>query len=121
MVGAGDEPGTATSGDVLFTQDSPAGRAHVQALEKATIPVAWARSHCELQTGLDRVDLPRPALVMVLPSRQTTLQPSQLATMASWLASEVDGLPGAQAQRSSLEGALNIYCSMRGLSQRQRQ
>jgi DNA-binding CsgD family transcriptional regulator len=121
MVRAGDESGTAKSGVLLFTQDRPTGRSYVEALEKATIPVEWVRSHSELQTRLDRVDLPRPALVMVLPSRQTPLQPSQLATMASWLASAADGLPVAQIPRSALVDALNIYCSMRGLSGRQRQ
>jgi DNA-binding CsgD family transcriptional regulator len=121
MVRAGDESGTAKSGVLLFTQDRPTGRSYVEALERATIPVEWVRSHSELQTRLDRVDLPRPALVMVLPSRQTPLEPSQLATMAAWLASGGDGLPVAQIPRSALDDALNIYCSMRGLSRRQRQ
>jgi len=124
MVREGDEFGMAKAGVLLFTQDRPTGRSYVEALEKATIPVEWVRSQSELQTRLERNDLPRPTLVMVLPSRQTPLLPSDLACMASWLASDVGGASaasGAPVSRSALNESLNIYCSMRALSGRQRQ
>ena len=58
---------------------------------------------------------------MVLHYPQTPLQPSELASMASWLAADA-GEPGTQeGTRSALDEALNIYCSMRALSRRQRQ
>ena len=121
MVRAGDEFGSAKAGVLLFTQDRPTGRSYVEALEKATIPVEWVRTHSELQTRLDRIDLPRPTLVMVLPSRQAPLHPSELANMASRFASDGSGESGAQVSRSALDDTLNIYCTMRGLSRRQRQ
>jgi DNA-binding CsgD family transcriptional regulator len=121
MVRAGDELAPVKASVLLFTQDQPTGRSYVEALEKATIPVEWVRTHSELQSRLDRADLPRPALLMVLASRHTPLQPSELANMASWLAAEAVPLPGAAVTRSALEDALDIYCSMRALSRRQRQ
>src|SRR5688572_7724979 len=121
MVRAGDDLGPAKASVLLFTQDRPTGRSYVEALEKATIPVEWVRTHSELQSRLDRADLPRPALLMVLPSRHTPLQPSELANMASWLAADAVPIPGTPVTRSALEDALDIYCSMRALSRRQRQ
>lgn len=106
---------------LLCTQDRPTGRSYVEALEKATIPVEWVRTHSELQTRLDRIDLPRPTLVMVLPSRHAPLHPSELANMASRFASDVGGEPVAQVSRSALDDTLNGYCTVRGLSRRQRQ
>jgi len=117
MVRAGDEFDSAKAGVLLFTQDWPTGRSYVEALEKATIPVEWVKSHSELQTRLDRVDLPRPALVMVLPTRNTPLQPTDLANMVSRLASDA----GAKVARPALDDSLNVYCSLRALSRRQRQ
>lgn len=109
--------GTARAGVLLCTQDHPTGRSYVEALEAATIPVEWVRTPSELQTRLDRSDLPRPALVMVLPSRQTPLQPSELASVAARLATESSQQPTTPA----LADALNGYCAKRLLSRRQRQ
>ena len=111
----GMEP--ARAGVLLFTHDHPTGRSYVEALEKATIPVEWVRTPSELQSRLDRADLPRPALVMVLPSRQTQLHPSELASMAIRLWTDTS----QQAATSTLDSALNDYCAMRSLSRRQRQ
>jgi DNA-binding CsgD family transcriptional regulator len=121
MVRTLEELWSAKAGVLLFTQDMPTGRSYVEALEKATIPVEWVRTQSELQTRLDRADLPRPALVMVLPSRQMPLQPSVLASMASRLASGAAVEAGAPVTRSALDEALGAYCTMRALSQRQRQ
>jgi DNA-binding CsgD family transcriptional regulator len=121
MVRVGDESGTVKSGVLLFTQDRPTGRSYVEALEKATIPVEWVRTQSELHTRLDRIDLPRPALVMVLPSRQAPMHPSELANMVSRLAAERGGASGAPGSRSALDDSLNVYCAMRALSSRQRQ
>lgn len=121
MVREGDEGESAKAFVLLCTQDRPAGRSYVEALEKATIPVEWVRTHSELQTRLGRIDLPRPALVMVLPSRQTPMHPSELANMVSRLAPDGGGVSSAQVSRSALDESLNSYCSMRGLSGRQRQ
>jgi DNA-binding CsgD family transcriptional regulator len=121
MVREGDEFGSSKPGVLLFTQDRPAGRSYVEALEKATIPVEWVRTQSELHTRLDRIDLPRPALVMVLPSRQAPMDPSELANMVSRLASDGGGASAAPVSRSALDDSLKIYCTMRALSGRQRQ
>jgi DNA-binding CsgD family transcriptional regulator len=121
MVRAGDEFGSAKAGVLLFTQDRPTGLSYVEALEKATIPVEWVKTHSELQSRLDRLDLPRPALVMMFPSAHTPLQPNEVASMAAWLSSDSADEPDTQVKRSSLDDALDIYCTMRGLSRRQRQ
>ena len=49
------------------------------ALEKATVPVEWVKTASALRSRLERSDLPRPTLVMVLPSRQRSLPPAELA------------------------------------------
>src|SRR5262245_42817268 len=67
---------------LLYTQDQPTARSYLAALEKATIPVEWVRTATALRSRLARVDLPRPTLVMLLPSRQKALQPSELASVA---------------------------------------
>jgi DNA-binding CsgD family transcriptional regulator len=124
MVREGDEVQSAKAVVLLCTQDRPAGRSYVEALEEATIPVEWVRTHSELQMRLGRMDLPRPALVMVLPSRHMPMLPRELANMMSRLAPDgagVSSVSAAQVSRSALEESLNSYCSMRALSRRQRQ
>jgi DNA-binding CsgD family transcriptional regulator len=116
MVRAGDESEVLQGSVLLFTQDQPTGQSYVAALEEATIPVEWVRTHSELQSRLNRADLPRPALVMVLPSRQTPLLPSELANVARRLKGEVSAQPAP-----SLEAQLDTYCANRSFSRRQRQ
>jgi DNA-binding CsgD family transcriptional regulator len=106
---------------LLFTQDQPTGRSFVAALEKATVPVEWVTTASALRSRLGRTDLPRPAFVLVLPSRQQRLRPGELASVALRLATEMGGDLGPQKSTSVLGDSLNDYCSMRSLSRRQRQ
>jgi DNA-binding CsgD family transcriptional regulator len=107
---------------LLFTQDQPAGRSYVAALQKATVAVEWVKTASALRSRLSRADLPRPALVMVLPSRQSSMRPSALASVVSRLMPDGAGELGApKAASSPLGDSLNDYCSMRSLSRRQRQ
>jgi DNA-binding CsgD family transcriptional regulator len=106
---------------LLFTQDQFKGKSYVAALERATIPVEVVTSASELQSRLDRADLPRPALVMVLPSRQMSIAPSELARVALRLTAEASGEITPQKATSALVGPLNDYCSTRSLSPRQKQ
>jgi DNA-binding CsgD family transcriptional regulator len=107
---------------LLVTHDHPTGRSYVAALEKATVPVEWLKTASALRSRLDRADLPRPLLVMVLPSRQNALRPSELASFALQLATkDAGGVLGPPKTSSALEDALNDYCAMRSLSRRQRQ
>ena len=78
----------AKAGVLLFTQDQPAGEFYVAALEKETVAVEWVKTHSELQLRLERSDLPRPALLMVLASRYMRVQPRDLARLAQRLAIE---------------------------------
>jgi len=115
----GVEPAKASV--LLFTQDQPKGKSYVAALEKATVPVEWVTTASALRSRLRRADLPRPALVMVLPSRQESMRPSELARLALRLASDAGGDPGMTKTTSALEEPLNDYCALRSLSGRQRQ
>src|SRR3954453_1939079 len=99
---------------LLFTQDQPTGRSYVEALEKATVPVEWVRTASALRSRLDRADLPRPALVMVLPSRQRSMPASALTSVVLRLMANAGGARGTQeATASPLGDSLNDYCSMR--------
>ena len=106
---------------LLFTQDQPKGKSYVAALEKATVPVEWVTTASALRSRLERADLPRPALVMMLPSRQMSMRPSELAVVALRLMTDAGGGLGPQKTTSALEGSLNGYCALRALSRRQRQ
>jgi DNA-binding CsgD family transcriptional regulator len=106
---------------LLFTQDPFKGRAYVAALEAATVAVEWVATADALQSRLNRVDLPRPALVMLLPSQQSSMQPGELVRVVLRLTTESRGDLGPAKTTSPLEGALNDYCVARALSPRQRQ
>ena len=64
---------------LLFTQDQSTGRSYVEALEKATVPVEWVKTASALRSRLLDADLPRPTLVMVLPSPRGLMRPTELA------------------------------------------
>jgi DNA-binding CsgD family transcriptional regulator len=106
---------------LLYTEDQFRGRSYVRALERATIPVEWVTTTSALQSRLGREDLPRPALVMVLPSDEAFLHPSELTRVASRLIARADTDLGGQKTASALEEPLNDYCATRSLSRRQRQ
>jgi len=106
---------------VLLLAHHPAGRHYVRALEKATIPVEWVRTPDELQTRLKRADLPRPAVVMVLPSHVRFFEPNALADLALRLSSPADDGARPQDNAPSLDRVLEGYCSTRGISPRQKQ
>ena len=107
---------------LLFTQDQPTGKSYVAALEKATVEVEWVKTASALRSRLERSDLPRPAVVMVLPSRQRSLPPTELARVVLRLTMNARGDLGAQRGTASPLGySLNDYCAMRALSCRQRQ
>ena len=107
---------------LLFTQDQPTGRSYVAALEKATVQVEWVKTASALRSRLERSDLPRPTVVMMLPSRQKSLPPTELARVVSRLTMNARGDRGTQREAASpLVDSLNDYCSMRSLSVRQRQ
>ncbi|HEY7373282.1 MAG TPA: LuxR C-terminal-related transcriptional regulator, partial [Polyangia bacterium] len=97
------------------------GKSYVAALEEATVPVEWVTTPSALRSRLNRADLPRPALVMVLPSRETPLRPSDLARVALQLTTDAGGDLGPARTASALEESLNDYCAARSLSARQRQ
>jgi DNA-binding CsgD family transcriptional regulator len=114
------EPAKATV--LLFTQDEPIGRSYVAALEQATIPVEWVRTAAALRARLERVDLPRPSLVMVLPSGQRSLPPHELASFALRMMADASGDLGSPKPTTlPLKDSVDIYASMRSLSRRQRQ
>lgn len=115
----GVEPAKASV--LLFTQDHPKAKSYVAALEKATVRVEWVTTASALRSRLNRADLPRPTLVLMLPSRQTSIRPSELASVALRLMSDAGGDLGAQKTTSALEESLNDYCATRSLSGRQRQ
>jgi DNA-binding CsgD family transcriptional regulator len=114
----GVEPAKASV--LLYTQDQPKGKSYVAALEKATVPVEWVTTPSALRLRLGRADLPRPALVMLLPSSERAMRPSELASVALRLMADAVGDLGSQ-KAASLEDALNDYCASRSLSGRQRQ
>jgi DNA-binding CsgD family transcriptional regulator len=109
------------AGVLIYAQDQFKGRAYVAALEKATVPVEWVTTTSALRSRLNRADLPRPALVMVLPSGETWMRPSELASLALRLTTAAGGDLGPQKTTSALQEPLNDYCVARSLSVRQRQ
>jgi DNA-binding CsgD family transcriptional regulator len=111
----------AKAGVLLFTQDQPAGEFYVAALEKETIAVEWVKTHSELQVRLERSDLPRPALLMVLASRYMRVQPRDLARLAQRLATKSVAVTDPDATKSTLNQSLEGYCALRSLSRRQKQ
>lgn len=115
----GVEPAKASV--LLYTQDQPKGKSYVAALEKATVPVEWVTTASALRSRLGRADLPRPALVMLLPSPERAMRPSELARVALRLTMDAGGDLGAQKTAPALEDVLNDYCALRSLSRRQRQ
>jgi DNA-binding CsgD family transcriptional regulator len=119
MESAEDRVVPAKASVLLYTQDQFKGKSYVAAFEKATIPVELVTSTAALRSRLDRADLPRPALVMVLPSRQASMRPSEVASVAMRLMADVGGESGSP--RMALAGSLNEYCVARSLSGRQRQ
>jgi len=107
---------------LLLAQDQFEGSSYVAALEKATVPVEWVTTASALRLRLNRADLPRPTLVMVLPSQQTSIEPSELASVVLRLTATDASRDGdGDETTSALEQALNDYCSLRSLSPRQRQ
>jgi DNA-binding CsgD family transcriptional regulator len=116
-----DEVDSAKGSVLLFGQDHPTGRSVRAELEKATVAVEWVKTRSELRSRLDRADLPRPALIMVLPSRHDGLTPRELAGVALRLAADAGADSSAQTPTSPLGALLDIYCAMRSLSRRQRQ
>jgi len=102
---------------LLDTQDQFKGKSYVAALEKATVPVEWVTTASALRSRLDRADLPRPVLVIMLPS----MRPSVLASLALRLTVDTGGDIGLQKATPPLEESLNDYCALRALSGRQRQ
>jgi DNA-binding CsgD family transcriptional regulator len=121
MESAEERAEPAKAGVLLLTQDQFKGRSYVAALEKATVPVEWVTTTSALRSRLSRADLPRPALVMVLPSREMWMRPSELASVALRLTMEAAGELGPQKAASALGESLNDYCVARSLSGRQRQ
>jgi DNA-binding CsgD family transcriptional regulator len=106
---------------LLYTTDQFVGKSYVAALEKATIPVEWVTTASALRTRLARADLPRPALVMLMPPRDASMRPSELASVALRLTTDFGTDLGPQKTASPLGESLNDYCSARSLSVRQRQ
>jgi DNA-binding CsgD family transcriptional regulator len=122
MVSAEDRVAPAKASVVLlYTKDLFKGRSYVAALEKATVPVEWVTTAAALRSRLNRADLPRLALVMVLPSREASMRPSDLASVALRLTTDPTGDAGAQKTTSQFDDALGDYCLARALSGRQRQ
>jgi len=121
MESAEDRVVPAKASVLLYTQDQFKGKSYVAAFEKATIPVELVTSSAALRSRLDRADLPRPALVMVLPSRQASMRPSEGASVAMRLVADAAGEPGSPRTAMALAGSLNDYCVARSLSGRQRQ
>jgi DNA-binding CsgD family transcriptional regulator len=111
----------AKAGVLLFTQDQPAGEFYVAALEKETVAVEWVKTHSELQLRLERSDLPRPALLMVLASQYMRVQPRDLARLAQRLATKSRAVTDQDATTSTLYQSLESYCALRSLSRRQKQ
>jgi DNA-binding CsgD family transcriptional regulator len=121
MESAEERAEPAKAGVLLFTQDQFKGKSYVAALEKATVPVEWVTTASALRSRLNRADLPRPALVMVLPSREAWMRPSELASVALRLMTEPGSDVVMAKTTSALEEPLNDYCAARSLSGRQRQ
>jgi DNA-binding CsgD family transcriptional regulator len=117
MESAEDRAAPAKASVLLYTEDQFKGKSYVAALERATVPVEWVTSASALRLRLGRADLPRPALVMVLPS----IRPSELASVALRLTTDASNDVGPQKTTSPLGESLNDYCAARSLSRRQRQ
>jgi DNA-binding CsgD family transcriptional regulator len=109
------------AGVLLFTQDQPAGEFYVAALERETVAVEWVKTQSELQLRLERSDLPKPALLMVLASRYMRVQPRDLARLAQRLATNPGAATDPDATRSTLGPSLDGYSALRSLSRRQKQ
>jgi DNA-binding CsgD family transcriptional regulator len=121
MESAEERAEPAKAGVLLFAQDQFKGKSYVAALEKATVPVELVTTTAALRSRLNRADLPRPALVMVLPSGKTSMRPSDLASVALRLMTDAGADLGARKTASRLEAPVNDYCAARSLSGRQRQ
>jgi DNA-binding CsgD family transcriptional regulator len=122
MEDAEDREEPAKGSVLLFAQDQFKAKSYVAALEKATVPVEWVTTTSALRLRLERTDLPRPALVMVLPAAAATMRPSEFASVALRLTAEAGGDMGAQRPPSSaFEDVLGEYCASRALSSRQSQ
>jgi DNA-binding CsgD family transcriptional regulator len=121
MASAEERAEPAKASVLLYTQDPFKGKSYVAALEKATIPVECVTTASELRLRLERADLPRPALVMVLPSRGAPMRPRELTSLASRLLLAAVGGEVPQRPTSALDDALGDYCAARSLSARQRQ
>ena len=121
MESAEERAAPAKASVLLYTQDQFKGKSFVAALEKATVPVEWVTTASELRSRLDRADLPRPTLVVMLPTPEASMRPSELASMALRLTTDVGGDPGLPKTASALAEALGDYCAQRSLSPRQRQ
>ena len=116
-----NETEAAKAGVLLFTQDQPAGEFYVAALERETVAVEWVKTQSELQLRLQRSDLPKPALLMVLASRYMRVQPRDLARLAQRLATNAGAAVDPETTKSTLNQSLDGYCSLRSLSRRQKQ
>jgi DNA-binding CsgD family transcriptional regulator len=121
MERAEERVGPAKARVLLYTQDPFKRRLYVAALEKATVSVECVATASALRSRLDRADLPRPTLVMVLPSRGTSLRPGEVARLAVQLTADPTGVFGPPRTISALAEPLNEYCAARSLSARQRQ
>jgi DNA-binding CsgD family transcriptional regulator len=122
MQRADDEWDRVKASVLLFTEDQFKGRSYVAALEKATVPVEWVTTTSAFRSRLNRADLPPPALIMMLPSPQTSMPPGELASVALRLTTGTgDDDLGPQKTTSALAESLNDYCAARSLSGRQRQ
>jgi DNA-binding CsgD family transcriptional regulator len=122
MARAEDRIDPAKASVLLFAQDRPTGRSYVAALEKATVQVDWVRTASALRARLNRAGLPRPTVVMVLPSPERSMRPSELASVVLFLTTDASADVDTQKPAaSSLGDSLNDYCLMRSLSCRQRQ
>jgi DNA-binding CsgD family transcriptional regulator len=106
---------------LLFAEDQFEGESYVAALEKVTVPVECVTTASALHSRLNRADLPRPALVMVLQSQQMSMGPNELASVVLRLTTDPNSGVAPQETTSPLEHALDDYCAFRSLSPRQRQ
>lgn len=123
MESAEDRAAPAKARVLLYTKDQVQGKSFVAALEKATIPVEWVTTAAALRSRLARADLPRPTLVMMLPSPEASVRPSELASVALRLMADAGAgaALGPQKPTFPLGDSLNDYCAARSLSGRQRQ
>ncbi len=118
---AGHRGDQAPASVLLFTPDPAKGQPYAEALAEATIPVECVATASALRSRLARADLPRPALIVLVPSPTARLRPADLATVASYLAAKGAAHPLPGQTVSSLDESLDGYCAARALSGRQRQ